>query len=82
MLSLPTSITDLLFLEENKPYNKVPVHFVEAYQMLRNKYKRVIKKIEFNFMYCNTSRYFNNYLKGNCINLIYICSTITATGSP
>jgi hypothetical protein len=72
VLSLPTSITDLLFIAENKPYNKVPDNFIEAFEMLRNKYKRVIEKISFDFVYCSNSRYLNNFIEGNGIEAIYM----------
>jgi len=72
MLSLPTSITDLLFMEEKKPYKSVPGHFIEAFQMLANKYKNLIQKIEFKLIYCSTSRYLNNFIEGNNIDSIYM----------
>jgi len=72
MLSLPTSITDLLFLEDNKPYDKVPGNFIEGYEMLSNKYKKVLEKLEFKFLYCSNSRYLNNYLEGHRVDKVYM----------
>ena len=72
MLHLPTSITDLLFLKEINHNASVPENFAEALQMLRNKYQDAIKNIILKFVYCNTSRYFNNYLEGNEIYQVYL----------
>jgi hypothetical protein len=72
LLSLPTSISDLLFAEQQKPYAAVSEHFVEAYQMLQYKYRSSIEKIHFEFVYYSTSRYLNNYIEGNHIDEIYL----------
>jgi hypothetical protein len=72
MLHLPTSITDLLFLKENKPYDSVPENFAEAFQMLRNKYKGSLESITLKFVYCNTSRYLNNFIEANNIDAVYM----------
>jgi hypothetical protein len=72
MLSLPTSITDLLFIKENKPYNKVPLNFVEGLQVLRNKYKESVEEINFDFVYCSSSLYLNNFIVSNRIEAVYV----------
>lgn len=69
-LSLSTSISDLLTLKE--PYGQIPSHFTEAFQSLRNKYRVAINKLEFRFVYCNTTRYLNNFIEGNNINEVYL----------
>ena len=74
LISLPTSISDLLFINQSKPYQSVPADFTEALQLLRNKYESSVEKILFDFVYCNTSRYFNNFLQGNCIDAVYMLS--------
>lgn len=70
MLTLPTSITELLTL--NKPYDEVPATFFEALQLLRNKYKEAIEKVEFQLLYCDTSRYLNHFVEGNRIDAVYL----------
>jgi hypothetical protein len=72
LLSLPTSIAGLLLSEENKPHSAVSDNFIEAYQMLQYKYNHAIEKIVFNFVYCSTSRYLNNYMQGNHIGEVYM----------
>ena len=72
LIEPPTSMTDLIFSSRNKPYNSVPARFTEAYQMLSQKYKSSIEKIYFEFVYCNTSRYFRNYLEGHQIDEVYL----------
>jgi hypothetical protein len=72
LISLPTSITDLLFHRQNKPYQAVPATFMEAVQLLRNKYAASVEKIVFDFVFCNTTRYFNNFLEGNNIDAVYM----------
>lgn len=77
MLHLPTSITDLLFVKENKHYSSVPENFWEAFQMLRNKYQASIESITLKFVYCNTSRYLNNFIEGNNITDVYLLENYT-----
>ena len=72
MLSMPTSVYDLFFLKESKPYQQVPTHFTEAYQMLGNRYADAIGKINFRFVYCNSSRLLCNYVEGNGIDAAYL----------
>ncbi len=72
MLSLPTGIGDLLSLREDRLYSQIPANFIDAFQMLCHKYKSALEKIEFRFIYCSTSRYFNNYVEGNNIHEVYI----------
>lgn len=67
----PTSITELLFINQSKPLDKVPVNFKEALQLLRNKYQGTVS-IVFDFVYCNTSRYFDNFIEGKKINEVYM----------
>ncbi len=74
LISLPTSISDLLFIKQNKPYNAVPKKFTEAFQLLRNKYSSSVENIVFDFVYCSSSRYFNNFIEGNNIDSVYMLS--------
>jgi len=77
MLHLPTSITDLLFIKEKNHFTSVPENFSEAFQMLRNKYKTSLESITLKFVYCNTSRYLNNFIEGNYIDEVYMLSNYT-----
>ncbi len=72
LLNLPSSISDLLFLKENTPYRSIPDSFIEAFQLLKNKYSSVIEKMELRFVYGNTSRFLNNFIKGNDIETVYL----------
>lgn len=72
LISLPTSITDLLFIDQNKPYKDIPENFIEALQSLQNKYQGIVEKIVFDFVYCESSRYFNNFIEGNKIDAVYM----------
>ena len=67
----PTSITELLFIGQSKPFHEVPQKFKEALQFLRNRYEGLLT-IRFDFVYCNTSRYFNNFVEGNRIDEVYV----------
>jgi hypothetical protein len=67
----PGSITELLFINQNKPFRDVPQNFKEALQLLRNKYEGRLT-IQFDFVYCNSSRYFNNFIEGNRIDEVYM----------
>ena len=69
-LHMPSSISDLLFLRH--PFDKVPAHFREAYQLLCNRYKSIINKMEFKFIYCSSSPAVNNFLEANHIDAVYI----------
>lgn len=71
LISLPTSITDLLFINQNKPFKDIPENFKEAFQLLRNKYQGCVEKIVFDFVYCQSARYFNNFIEGNNIDAVY-----------
>lgn len=79
LLSLPTSITDLLSLRENKLYSSLPESFIEAFQMLCNKYKSEVERIDFEFVYCNTTRYMNNFIEANNIKAVYFLSNYKYT---
>lgn len=74
LISLPTSITDLLFIDQNKPYREIPENFKEALQLLSNKYQGFVEKIVFDFVYCQSARYFNNFIEGNKIDAVYMLS--------
>lgn len=74
-LSLSTSISDLLTTRD--PYSEIPGHFTEAYQSLRNKYQDVIGKLTFKFVYCNTTRYLNNFIEGNNVSTVYLLENYT-----
>jgi hypothetical protein len=77
MLSLPTSISDLLSTRKNKPQHAIPANFTEACHMLRNKYNKAIDSIRFTFIYGNTSRYVNNFIEGYQIDAIYMLTNYT-----
>jgi hypothetical protein len=70
-ISMPTSITDLMFIKQSKPYDAVPRKFNEAFQLLRNKYQGDVK-ILFDFIFCNTSSYLNNFIEGRNIEAVYM----------
>jgi hypothetical protein len=73
LISPPTSITELLFITQNKPFRDIPENFKDALQLLRCKYRGLLT-IVFDFVYCNTSRYFNNFIEGNSIDEVYLLS--------
>lgn len=72
LISLPTSMSDLLFIKQNKPYHAVPANFSEAFQLLQNKYQASVERIVFDFIYCSSSRYFNNIIEGHHIDAVYM----------
>ena len=65
LLSMPGSITDLLFLKANKPYRSLPEAFREAFQLLCNKYRSFKVSLEFQFVYGATARFLKNYIRAN-----------------
>lgn len=71
-IDMPTSISDLLFINQSKPYHAIPPRFNEAFQLLRNKYQGIVKNICFEFIFCNTSRYLHNFLEAKNIEAVYI----------
>ncbi|TDH27009.1 hypothetical protein EXU57_09410 [Segetibacter sp. 3557_3] len=71
LVRLPTSINDLLFLNEDKYYAQVSESFSEALQVFRNKYRGTINLIGLRFIYCNTSAYLRNFIEGNHVEAVY-----------
>jgi hypothetical protein len=71
-INMPTSISDLLFINQCKPYHAIPTKFHEAFQLLRNKYQGIVKNISFEFIFCNTSRYLHNFMEAKSIDAVYI----------
>jgi hypothetical protein len=71
-LELPSSITDLLFLQGKKPYNKLQPEFLEAIEMLRRKYAAVINLLSFEFVWGNSGVYLRNYMQGRAIQSVYL----------
>ncbi|HEX8358208.1 MAG TPA: hypothetical protein VF610_12375 [Segetibacter sp.] len=71
-ISMPSSITDLLFINRSKPFNAIPAKFSEAFQLLRNKYQGVVDKISFDFIFCSSSQYLNNFIEANNIEAVYM----------
>lgn len=76
MLTLPTSISDLLLLKRNKPYASVGRQFTEALQLLKNKYSGQIASIRFRFLYGNNARVLNNFIEAARIDCTYITAGI------
>ncbi len=71
-LSMPTGIGDLLFHQQRKPYDKVPVAFREAIELLRKKYAAVIRVISFEFLYSDSRGYLQNYMQSRSVAAIYL----------
>jgi len=79
MVSLPTSISDLLTLSYDKFYRSMPNTFTEAFQMLCHKYKSSVQTMQFRFIYCNTTRYLKNFIEGHNIDKVYLLSNYSYT---
>ncbi|MEI6949229.1 hypothetical protein V9K67_18740 [Paraflavisolibacter sp. H34] len=77
LLSMPGSITDLLFLKENKPYRSLPESFREAFQLLSNKYRSLKVTLDFKFVYGATARFLKNFVRANDIEAVYILTNYT-----
>ncbi|HTI93871.1 MAG TPA: hypothetical protein VL727_24930 [Puia sp.] len=73
-LNMPTGIGDLLFLQQRKPFNKVPPQFTEGLDLLRKKYPAAINRLSFDFLWSNSRIYLNNYMESRSIQLIYMLS--------
>ena len=71
LVYLPTSISDLLFLNESKYCQQIPENFKEAIQVFRYKYGTDIQVVGPRFIYCNTSAYLRNFVEGNHVSAIY-----------
>lgn len=71
-ISLPTSISDLLFINQSKPYHAIPAKFKEAFQLLLHKYQGDVKSIVFDFVFCSSTRYLNNFVEGHKIDAVYM----------
>lgn len=71
-LHAPTSIVDLLFLQERKPYKLLSPSFLEAIELLRKKYSSVIHLLSFEFLYSNSRAYLRHYMQRRDIQSIYM----------
>ncbi len=78
-ISTPTSIGDLFFINQKKPYHALPEDFMNALQLIKHEYLPHSGRIKFDFVYCNTSRYFRNYLDANMFDAIYVLANYTYT---
>ncbi|HXO77210.1 MAG TPA: hypothetical protein VN824_18280, partial [Puia sp.] len=61
-LNMPTGIGDLLFLQQRKPFNRIPPQFTEALDLLRKKYPTAIHRLSFDFLWTNSRIYLNHYM--------------------
>lgn len=68
-LWLPTSISDLLSLQ--RPHKAIPQAFSEAFELIKNRYAHQLTHFQVHFIYCQTSRYLNNYIQANTIDAVY-----------
>ena len=71
-LSMPDGIMDLLFLQEKKPYKMLSPSFLEAIDLLREKYSSVINRLSFEFLWGHSGRFLRNYMQGHDIQAIYM----------
>lgn len=71
-LDMPTGIADLLFLQQRKPYDKVPLKFSEALEMLRKKYAGVLHSLNFEFLFGISRTYLDFYMESRKIDAIHL----------
>lgn len=71
-LNMPTGIGDLLFLQQRKPFEKIPAQFMEGLDLLRKKYPTSIHVLSFDFLWSNSRVYLRNYMDARSIRLIYL----------
>lgn len=71
-LNMPGGIMDLLFLEEKKPYKMLKPQFLEALEMLRQKYPNALNVLSFEFVWGSSRAFLNNYMQGRNIQAIYL----------
>ena len=70
LVHIPNDISDLIFFRKSLLYNRVPVAFTEAMQMLRNKYASQLK-LELHFSYGNHIKALNMTIESFGIDEIY-----------
>ncbi len=70
LVHIPNDISDLIFFKKSLLYNRVPVAFTEAMQMLRNKYASQLK-LELHFSYGNHVKALNMAIESFGIEEIY-----------
>jgi hypothetical protein len=71
-LDMPTGIMDLLFLQEKKPYKMLPAGFLEAFEMMRQRYASVINLLSFEFVWSNSRAVLRSYCQAREIQSIYL----------
>ena len=72
LLHVPTDITDLLFQKRHHMYKKVPDHFMQAMEMLKNKYQHQIKWMAIEFYYGHRLSILNDIISNLKIEEVYL----------
>ena len=70
MVQISNDISELIFFKKSYLYNRVPVAFTEAIQMLRNRYASQLK-LELHFIYGNHVKALNMAIESFAIGEIY-----------
>lgn len=74
-LEADNSISGLLTLNKRQAVNKIySDEFMEACEIVKNKYNSNIHKIKVEFYYGSTRAYLNNFLEARCIDTIVLAN--------
>lgn len=74
MVSLPSSIPELLQSRRSELYRAVPESFCHAVGMIRQHFKDRIGSLQLKFIYGSTGRVLKHYLRGHDVNFVYMLS--------
>jgi hypothetical protein len=74
VLHIPSDFYELIGIGKANPRAMASQNFIEAYEMLRNKHKSVIEKLNLEFIYGSSKRVIINYMQGNKIDEICLLS--------
>ncbi|NIF07760.1 hypothetical protein F3J23_20235 [Chryseobacterium sp. Tr-659] len=75
------SIRELLFNTKTSIFNKIrPVEFCEAYEIIKNKYPHLVKKVICDIFTGSFQRTFNQYVKAENIEEAYYAPSIKSKG--
>jgi hypothetical protein len=79
-LEMPSGIVDLLFSSEKKPYKLISPKFLEALEMLREKYTSTIALLSFEFIYGNSTPLLRNYMHHRNVESIWMLNDFPYSG--
>lgn len=72
MVLMPNDISQLLYSRKSHLHAQVPESFIEALQLLKNKYLKKVEKIDFHFYYGSTASVVNSIIENTKADKLYL----------